>query len=109
MRVERLHRQHVTDSCKLHVDNKHRGDQRTGQQDRIAEHRRHIQIDQFLEPAGNDRDHEGEEKTFNRPRPQMVADFLSIPIVSAGNPSTEMPTAVARVDEIAVEPDHIRH
>ena len=109
MRIKRLHRQRITDRCELHINHEHRRDQRVREPHRILPDLGKVHVYQIAESRRDNRDHESQEKTFYRPCAQMMANFLSIPIVTSSDPRAKVPTAIAGVDHVAIEPDDIRH
>ena len=109
LRIERAHRQQVADHRDLHVDQEQELGQPARDTHRIAGQRGHVERDDRREAAGQDRDHEGAEEALHRPGAQVFPHLLAVERLAPDQHCAEVPGAVARVHQPAVEPQHVRH
>ena len=107
MRIERAQRQQVAHSADLHVDHEQELEQEDAETNGIFSDRAEIGLDDRGKTGRQYRDHEGAKEALDDPGAPVALDFLAVPGLAPGQHRTEMPGMIARLDEKAVEPQHV--
>ena len=109
LRIERAESQQIADGADLHVDQEQQVDQRAPDRHWIVREGREVRIDDFLEPARQDRNHERGEEPFDAPRAPVLFDLADVPRFAPDQHRAEVPGIIARLHQHPVEPQHVRH
>ncbi|PAV92389.1 hypothetical protein WR25_09618 [Diploscapter pachys] len=108
MRIERPQCQYIADGREADVDHEHQRDQPARQHHRVAQPCQ-IAADEAAVIARHNRQHEGQEERLHSPAAHMPPDRLALDARLPGQPRADMPAAVARLLQIAVQPQDIGH